>query len=225
MSLTRRVAAIVGKDVLAELRSKEHVTAMFFFAFLVLMIFAFALGPDRLKLQEASPGLLWVAFVFMGVLALAKSVEMERQNDCLDGLLLFPGGREAIYIGKLVGNVCFMLTVELVVFPLFAVLYNLEIWRAFPALLLVGLLGTIGFAAVGTVFSAMTTNLRAREVMLPLLLLPVEIPVILASVKSTEAILKAQPWSEAAPWLQLLGVFDVIYVVVGILVFEYIVEE
>jgi heme exporter protein B len=185
------------KDVTVELRARERVNAMLFFAALVLFIFNFALGPDREKLREVAPGLLWLAFLFTGMLGLARSFQAERENECFEELLLTPGDRESIYYGKLAGNILFMLMAEALILPLFGVLYNLDIWEHLLSLALVALLGTVGFSTIGTLLAAMTAHLRAREVMLPLLLFPLTVPVILGSVRATEAPRGREPLAQA----------------------------
>jgi len=213
------------KDVTVELRARERVNAMLFFAALVLFIFNFALGPDQEKLREVAPGLLWLAFLFTGMLGLARSFQAERENECFEELLLTPGDRESIYYGKLAGTVLFMVMAEALILPLFGILYNLDIWRHLPSLALVAFLGTVGFSAVGTLLAAMTAHLRAREVMLPLLLFPLTVPVILGSVRATEAILAGEGLAGVSHWLKLLVGFDVIFLVVSPLVFEFVLEE
>jgi heme exporter protein B len=213
------------KDVTVELRARERVNAMLFFAALVLFIFNFALGPDREKLREVAPGLLWLAFLFTGMLGLARSFQAERENECFEELLLTPGDRESIYYGKLAGNILFMLMAEALILPLFGVLYNLDIWEHLLSLALVALLGTVGFSTIGTLLAAMTAHLRAREVMLPLLLFPLTVPVILGSVRATEAILAGEGLAGVSHWLKLLAGFDVIFLVVSPLVFEFVLEE
>ncbi len=221
----RRTWAMTRKDVTVELRARERVNAMLFFAALVLFIFNFALGPDREKLREVAPGLLWLAFLFTGMLGLARSFQAERENDCFEELLLTPGDRECIYFGKLAGNVLFMVMAEALILPLFGILYNLDVWGALPSLALVALLGTVGFSTIGTLLAAMTAHLRAREVMLPLLLFPLTVPVILGSVRATEAILSGGGLGEVSHWLKLLAGFDVIFLVACPLAFEFVLEE
>lgn len=223
--IARRTWAMTWKDVVVELRARERVNAMFFFAALVLFIFNFAMGPDREQLRAAAPGLLWLAFLFTGMLGLERSFQAERENDCFEELLLTPGDRESLYFGKLLGNILFMLSAEALILPLFGILYNLEIWGSLPALGLIALLGTVGFSAVGTLLAAMTAHLRARQVMLPLLLFPLAVPVILGSVQSTAAVLSGGGMGEAAHWIKLLVAFDVIYLVVCPLAFEFVLEE
>ena len=224
MTFLRRVMAIARKDVLAEWRDRESVTAMFYFAFLVLFLFAFALGGDQALIRGASSGLLWLAFTFASVLGLARSVQGELEHDCLDGLLLYPAEREAIYLGKLLGNFLVILFVEVVIFPLFAVLYNMDLWSHLPKFLLIAVPGTLGFAAAGTLLSSMTAGLRAREAMLPFLLFPLTLPLLLAAVKGTEVVLRGEPFELAMPWLKLMAAFDIVFLVTSLMTFEYLVE-
>jgi len=225
MTLVRRALAIAWKDLLAEWRDRESFTAMVFFAFLILFLYSFALGGDQALIRAASPGLLWLALIFTSVLGLARSVQAELENECLDGLLLYPAQREAIYLGKLIGNMAVIFLVELVIFPLFAVLYNVDLWAQLPKLLLIAVPGTLGFAAVGTLVSAMTAGLRAREAMLPFLLFPLTIPLILAVVKGTEIVMRGEPFDLAVPWLKLMAAFDVVFITASLLMFEYLVQE
>jgi heme exporter protein B len=221
----RRAAAIVWKDFTVERRTKEGINAMLFFAALVLFIFAFALGPDRTRLREAAPGLLWLAFVFTGVLGLARGFQAEREHDALEGLLGYPGDKGAIYLGKLLGNLLFVGSVELLVVPLMGVFYNLDLWGVAPALLGVALLGTIGFAALGTLYSALTVNLRFREVLLPLLLFPATVPVLLGGVEATAALIRDGTLGPAARWIGMLVAFDAVYLTACLLLFEYVIED
>jgi heme exporter protein B len=225
VGLLRRTWAMTWKDVTVELRARERINAMLFFAALVLFIFNFALGPDREKLREVAPGLLWLAFLFTGMLGLGRSFQAERENECFEELLLTPGDRESIFFGKLAGNVLFMVTAEALILPLFGILYNLDIWAYLPSLALVAFLGTLGFSTLGTLLAAMTAHLRAREVMLPLLLFPLTVPVILGSVRATETILAGGRLGEVSHWLKLLTGFDLIFLVVSPLVFEFVLEE
>jgi heme exporter protein B len=223
--VVRRTWAMTWKDVRVELRARERLNAMLFFAALVLFIFNFALGPDREKLREVAPGLLWLAFLFTGMLGLGRSFQAERENECFEELLLTPGDRESLYFGKLLGNILFMVIAEALILPLFAILYNLDIWRWLPGLFLVAVLGTVGFSSIGTLLAAMTAHLRAREVMLPLLLFPLTVPVILGSVRATDALLAGRGLADAGHWIKLLVGFDVIYLVVCPLLFEFVLEE
>ncbi len=225
MSYVRRACIVLWKDLLTEQRSKESLNALAFFALILLLLFEFALGADRERLAAVLPGLLWLGIILAGLLGLGRSFLAERENDCWEGLLLSPGDKSAIYLGKLAGNFLLMLAVEAVVVALFGIFYNVDLWPALAPLAVIGVLGTLGLAAVGTLFAAMTAQVRARELLFPLLLLPAQVPVLLATVKATEAVLGGQSLGEVAHWLQLLGACDVIYLVVGLLTFEFIMES
>jgi len=224
VSFARRTFAVVWKDVVVERRSKETVNAVLFFSVLLLFVFEFTLGADRDRLTAVLPGLLWLAVLLAGLLGLGRSFVLERDNDCWEALLLTPGDKGAVYVGKLLGNLLLMALVEAIVLVLFTLFMNVDIARAMPGLLLVLLLGTLGIAAVGTLFGAMTAHVRARELLFPVLLLPVLVPVLLAIVKSTEALLAGQPLGTVDHWLKLLVAADVIYVVAGLLTFDVLLE-
>lgn len=224
MSFARRAFAVAWKDLLMERRSKETLNALLFFALLLLFVFQFALGPDRERLAGVLPGVLWLGFILSGLLALGRTFLVEREHDCWEGLLLAPGDKSAIYLGKLAGNLALMGVVEALVLCLFVVFFDIDLGRAFPGLLVVVALGTVGLGAVGTLFAAMTTHIRAREVLFPVLLLPVQVPVLLGTVKATEALLLGEPLGAVAHWIKLLAAADVIYVVVGLLTFDVILE-
>lgn len=225
MIFARRAWVVVWKDLLVERRSKETLNALFFFSLLLLFVFQFALGPDRERLAATLPGLLWLGFILAGLLGLGRTFVLERENDCWEGLLLAPGDKSAIYVGKLAGNLLLMLVVEAMLLALFVIFFNLEIAAALPGLALVVLLGTVGLAAVGTLFAAMTAQVRARELLFPVLLLPVQVPVLLGTVKATEAVLLGEPLGAVGHWLKLLLAADVIYVVAGVLTFDFLLES
>jgi heme exporter protein B len=220
----RHAWIILWKDVATERRRKETLNALFFFALLLLFIFEFTLGGDRDRLTAALPGLLWLGFILSGLLALGRSFLVERENDCWEGLLLSPGDKSAIYLGKLAGNIVVMGVVEAIVVALFGLFFNVDVWAALPGLTLVCVLGTVGLAAMGTTFAAMTAQVRARELLFPVLLLPLQVPLLLGTVKATEAVLLGEPLSSVFHWLKLLMAADLIYVVVGVLTFEFILE-
>lgn len=224
MSFSRRALIVLWKDVLVERRTKEALNALVFFALALLFIFQFALGPDRERLVALLPGLLWLAFVLSALLALGRSFLIERENDCWEGLLLAPGDKSAIYLGKLAGNLALMFTVEGLLLVLFAIFFNLDLTSVLPSLLVVVVLGTVGLATLGTLFAAMTADLRARELLFPVLLLPLEVPVLLGTVKATEAVLSGDGLIAASRWLALLGAADAIFVAVGFLTFEFVIE-
>lgn len=220
----RRAFIVLWKDVALERRSKEALNALAFFAVLLLFLFQFALGADRERLTAAVPGLLWLGFVLSGLLALGRSFVVERENDCWEGLLLAPGDKGAIFLGKLAGNLLLMLVVETLMLVLFGVFFNVDVAASPGPLALVVVLGTVGFAALGTLFAAMTAHVRARELLFPVLLLPVQVPILLATVKATEAALTGAPLASVAHWLGLLVAADVVYVVAGLLTFDFILE-
>jgi heme exporter protein B len=224
VTFARRAWIVVWKDLTVEARSKETLNALVFFALVLMFVFQFALGPDRERLTATLPGLLWLGFILSGLLGLGRTFLAERDNDCWDGLRLAPGDTSAIYVGKLVGNLLLMLAVEAILLGLFAVFFNLDVGRALPGLALVAALGTVGLAAVGTLFAAMTAQVRARELLFPVLLLPVQVPVLLATVKATEAVLLGEPLSAVGHWLRLLAAADVVYVTVGVLTFDVVLE-
>jgi heme exporter protein B len=215
---------VAWKDLLVERRSKETLNALLFFSLALLFVFQFALGPDRERLAAVLPGLLWLGFILSGVLGLGRAFLVERENDCWEGLLLAPGDKSAIYLGKLAGSLALMLVVEALVLALFVVFFNVDLGPALPGLALVIVLGTVGVAAVGTLFAAMTAQVRARELLFPVLLLPVLVPVLLGTVRVTEALLLREPLGEVAHWLKLLVAADVIYLVTGLLTFDVILE-
>jgi len=219
----RKILAIVHKDIIAELRTKEMFSSMFVFALLVIVIFNFAFELRVANIKQVAPGVLWVAFTFAGMLGLNRSFILEKDKGCLEGLLLAPVDRSAIYFGKMLGNLIFMSVVEAIVLPIFWVLFNPPLFS--PALIPVIVLGTLGFAGVGTLFSAIAVHTRAREVMLPILLFPIVVPLMIAAVKITGGLLDGQPLSEMRNWLNLLVGFDVIFLTVSYMTFDYVVEE
>jgi heme exporter protein B len=221
MSWTK-VWAIVRKDLALEKRSREMLSSMFIFGLIVILLFSFSFDLRVERVSQVAPGMLWVAFTFAGMLGLARSFVLERDQGCLDGLLLCPVDRSVLYVGKMLSNLFFISLTEVIILPLCFALFNLA-FR--PLLLPIILLGTLGFSAVGTLVSAMTVHARAREVMLPILLFPVVMPALIAAVKLTAGVLDGQAWSEMRNWLQLLVGFDVIFMVLSYLAFEYIVEE
>lgn len=217
------LSAIIWKDLAAELRSRELLTAMLVFALIVILIFNFSLELDAKARSSVTAGVLWVTFAFAGTLGLNRSMAMEKDRGCLDGLLLAPVDRSAIYFGKAIGNLIFMLVVEAIVLPVYSILYNVNLFQA--GLLLVILLGSIGYVSVGTLLSSMAVQTRTRDVLLPILLFPLIIPVMIAAVKASAGFLQGSPLADITPWINLLLVYDVIFVAVAFMVFDYIVEE
>jgi len=219
----RAIAAIVRKDLAAEWRSRELFTAMLVFALLVILIFNFALELDARARTSVTSGVLWVTFAFAGTLGLNRSMATEVDRGCLDGLLLAPVDRAAIYFGKAVSNLVFMLIVEMIVLPVYGILYNVSLFQ--PGLLLVILLGSVGYVAVGTLLATMAVQTRTRDILLPILLFPLAIPVLIAAVKASDGFLSGLPFAEISSWVNLLITYDVIFVAVALMVFDYVVEE
>jgi heme exporter protein B len=219
----RAMLAVVWKDLAAEFRSRELLSAMLVFSLLVILIFNFALELDIKTRQSVTSGVLWATFAFAGTLGLNRSMIIEKDRGCMDGLLLAPVDRAAIYFGKVISNLAFMLIVEAIVLPIYSVLYNVNLFQA--GLLGVILLGSIGYAAVGTLLAAMSVQTRTRDILLPILLFPVAIPVLLAAVKASGGFLSGAEFSEILTPLNILIVYDVIFIAVAFMVFDYIVEE
>jgi len=219
----RAVTAVAWKDLTAELRSRELLSAMLVFALAVIVIFNFALELDIQTRRSVTSGVLWVTFAFAGTLGLNRSMAVERDRGCLDGLLLAPVDRSAIYFGKMISNLAFMLIVVAIVLPIYSVLYNVNLFQ--PGLLLVILLGSVGYIAVGTLLAAMAIQTRTRDVLLPILLFPVVLPVLISAVKASAGLLQGLEMSEIMPWLNILLVYDVIFMAVAFMVFDFVVEE
>jgi len=221
----RAALAILRKDLRAEFRTKEVFNSSVVFALLVIVVFSLAFEPSAEQAKELSGGLLWIAFVFSGVLALSRTFAREVPNDCLLGLQIAPISPAAIYAGKLLGNLIFLSLLELVLLPLFAVFYNLRLWDQGGWLVLIVFLGSWGLSAVGTSFAAIATNVRLREVMLPVLLFPVELPLILSLVQATTYVIRGgDSIADAAIWLRFCVGFDVIFTIVSGILFEYVLE-
>jgi len=220
----RRALIVAWKDLVVERRSKETLNALLFFSLALLFVFQFTLGPDRERLAAVLPGVLWLGFILSGVLGLGRTFLVERDNDCWEALLLAPGDKSAVYVGKLAASLALMLVVEAIVLALFTLFFNVDLGPALPGLALVIVLGTLGIAAVGALFAAMTAQVRTRELLFPMLLLPVLVPVLLGTVKATEALLLREPLASVAHWWQLLVAADVVYAVVGLLTFDVLLE-
>jgi heme exporter protein B len=216
-----QTAAILRKDLLLEYRSRDVFTGMFVFALVVLVVFNFAFDLRVEQPEAVAPGVLWVTVVFAGVLGVGRTVALEKDRGTLDGLLLAPVDRGAIYLAKAAANAVFMLLVEAITIPVFAALFNAPILRL--ELLGIALLGTLGFAVVGTLFATLAANSRARELLLPVLLLPVLVPVLIAAVEATGALFR--PALPGPPWVSLLIAFDVIFGVLGFLLYESVLES
>jgi len=217
--------AIARKDARSELRGRQAIVSTLFFAAIVLLLFGFALGPDAARLAAAAPGLLWLAVVFAGLLAVSRLHLLETDDGALDQLARYPVSRWAIYAGKALAGFGLMLMIGLLALAAVGILFAADVLAAAPALLLTVTLGALGVAAVGTFYAGVTVRLRAREVMLPLLMLPVLAPLLLGAVKATTAALGGDPFGELGAWLQLLVAFDLIMVVAGAATYGYLLED
>ena len=215
------VFAILWKDVVLELRTKDIVVSALVFALLVIVVFNFAITPTPQTVAFVAPGILWVAFTFGGVLGLNRSIALERESGGMHALLLAPISRDIVFFGKMLGSLLFMLLVEIIVFPIFAVLYNFSLLM--PGLIPVAVLATVAIATVGTLFSAIAANTRSREVMLPLLFFPVVVPAVIAAVEASTSVIQGDnPFDR---WLPFLLAFDALFLVACPFAFHLIVEE
>ncbi len=222
MNTIRSALIIVWKDMIAEWRTKEMFSSMFVFILLVLVIFKFSFDLRISNATLLAPGILWAALTFAGTLQLGRAASLEVEDEHVDGLLLAPMPRSAIYVGKALGNLVFMSITELIMLPIFSALFNLNLFQ--PLILLGIFLGTVGFASVGTLLSAMAAHSRAREVMLPVVLFPIILPVVIAAVKLTAGVIDGAPWKELVTWVRVLIAFDVIFLVISLMTFRFVVE-
>ena len=222
-SFWRALKAVIWKDLAAEWRSREILSAMLVFALLVIFVFNFALELDARTRSSVTAGVLWVTFTFAGTLGLNRSMASEKDRGCMDGLLLAPVDRSAIYFGKMLANLIFMLLVALIVLPVYSILYNQNLFL--PGLFLVTFLGSWGYVAVGTLLAAMAVQARTRDILLPILLFPIVIPVLVAAVKASSGFLQGSTLNEVNTWLNLLLVYDVIFTALAYMVYDFVVEE
>lgn len=221
----KKILAIVKKDIVTEMRTKELFTSMLTFSLLVIVIFNFAFQFSVELVRLAAPAMLWITFTFAGILGLSRSFALEKEGNAVLGLLLTPTDRSLIYFGKMISNTLFVFVVGLVIVPMFVLFFNYSFTDTLVPLIPVIFLGSIGFVSVGTLFSAMAVNTRLREVLLPILLFPIIIPLIASAVKLSGQVLDGKPVSETYSALQLLVAFDIIFVAACAVVFEYVIEE
>lgn len=222
-SFWQAVFAILHKDLQAEMRSRELFNTMVLFALLSTLIFSFALELDRIAREEAVSGVLWVTITFASTLGLNRSMFMEREQNTLDAVLLAPVSRTAVFVGKMLGNFLFTLIVGVVLIPVMSLLYNKPLVQ--PAFFLVLALGVLGFSTVGTLISTMTIQTRARESLLPIAMLPVALPIILAAVRASTGVLTGSEAENWQGWVNLLILINIIYLGLSLLLFEYVIEE
>ncbi|MGC9467516.1 MAG: heme exporter protein CcmB [Anaerolineae bacterium] len=222
MRTMQQISAIIAKDLAAELHTREILSAMFVFGVVALLIFSFALDLRGAVGRAAAPGVLWTTIAFAGTLGLSRSLAREQQSGGISGLLLASEDRTVIFFGKAAGNFVMMVVVEITLLPLGTALLDVNLLR--PAIALVLLLGTLGYAAVGTLLAAVAVNTRAREVMLPILLLPLVVPLLIAAVQATAGLVEGSGLADVNHWLQMIVVYDLLIVAVAVLTFEYVVE-
>ncbi len=220
-----QVKAIVWKDFVTELKTRELFSSMFVFAVLVMLIFIFSIDLSLVNANQIGPGVLWVAILFAGTLGLNRSFALEKENDCLQGLMLTPVDRSAIFFGKMLSNLIFLLIMEAFLLPVFMVFFNVEILPHLGPLLAVILMGTLGFSALGTLLSCLSSNLKTREIMLPILLYPLMVPIAIGAVRLTGQILDGKSLADMMNWVGLILCFDIIYIAVSIITIDHILEE
>jgi heme exporter protein B len=217
------IKAILWKDLLLELKSKDVIISIVSFALLALVIFNFAFGSSPQLASLIAPGAIWVSITFAGVIGLNRLFVIEHDQGSIIGLLLTPVSKDSIYFGKMLSMFVFLTISEIILLPIYAILFNTSITH--PIFLLIVVLGTIGFASLGTLFSAMAVNTRSREIMLPVMFLPIVMPILIGSVVASANILDGGGWSDAARGIHIIIVFDVLSLVISPLLFEHIMQE
>jgi len=223
LNTLRAAGGILWKDLRAEWRSREMLTAMLVFALLVIFIFNFALALDAGTRANVTAGVLWTTLAFAGSLGLNRSFNMEKEQGCLDGLLLAPAERTAIYLAKMVLNLLSMLLTAAIIFPLYSLFYNTNLLH--PQLALIVLLAALGYASSGTLLAAMAVQARTRDILLPILLFPLILPLLLAAVRFTSGVLAGTAFAELRTWFDLILVYDLVFLGLGILLFDWVIEE
>jgi heme exporter protein B len=222
----RDLSALVKKDILDELKSGGAILSMFIFSLLIIVIFNLALGPNLTAQKEIGASVLWITIIFASTLGLNHSFVVEKENSSIKGLMVSPIDRGVLYLGKMVSNVIFLLVVEILAVPVFLLFFDFSISSVILPLMFILFLGTIGISAVGTVLSAISTSTKKRDILLPIILFPVIVPVLIGSVRCTSSILSGiSIVKEAGNWISLLVIFDILFVIVSFLVFEFVLEE
>ncbi len=220
-----KIWAVFRKDLLIELRTKDSLNAMLFFGIVVLVIFNFALEDVRETIRMAVPGVLWISFAFSGTLGLNRIFASEKENSCLQGLLMIPMDRGILYLGKMLAASVFMLVTELIISVFCMIFFNMTVWREIPYLALIFVVGTLGFTAVGTLLAAVAANTRMREVLLPLILFPVVLPILINAVAATNIVLNTVEYGALKLPLTIMSVFTIVFATLAYLLFEYVLEE
>ncbi len=225
MTFIRKLWAIVWKDLLSEFRTKEMILSMCLFSFLVLIIFSFALGTQVMNLKTIVPGILWVVFIFAGLMGLGRCFGVERDRGTLPGLLLCPLSPWGIYLAKMIGTFIFTVIMEIFTLAIFMILFNLNLLPVLIPLGIIIFLGTLGFSTIGTLFSAMSAATRSRDTILSILVFPITVPMLIAAVKATEIVLAGKAMQEVYSSLKLLIAFDMVFLLIAYLTFAFIIEE
>lgn len=217
--------AVLSKDLLVEWRTRTRLNALIFFSVATLLLFSFALGPDTILLRKNASGYLWLGILLSSVLALGESFRVESENGALDGLRVIPTDPRSIFLGKAIGNALLLLGLSVVLLPVMTALYDVTFAEGAWKLALVLFMGCLAIAAPGTIYSAIASNARARDVLLPLLLFPLLIPALLASVKATTLVMQGDPMGQLQSWLGLLSGFILIYWGLGFALFPKVIED
>ena len=215
--------AIFRKDLILELRTRENIGTILPFSVVIAFIFNFTFDPSPQLMATVGPGIIWVAFIFSGTLGMNRLFLLEREFSTLEGLLTSPIPRESIFIGKFLGILCLLLVIEGVLIPIFLVLYNFNLFEI--RFITITFCAAIGFSSVGSLFSAIAVNTKAREIMLPVLFLPIILPIVIAAAAATEKIFTTDGWSSILPWLQLIIFFNLVYLVLSSILFTSVIEE
>ncbi len=221
----RQAGAILAKDLKTEWRAREVFTSMFVFTVLVVVVFQFTIGSNPALIREVAAGVLWVALLFATVIGLQRAVQIEGEEDCLQGVLLAVQDRSALFLAKTLANMIYLLVVSGCILPLFALWFRVDLTASLPALGVILALGIVGLSVLGTLFSLIVLNIRMREVMLPLLFLPVSVPLLIASVYATGDLIDGKTLADIRDYVILITVFDVVFLVLAVLIFDYVVEE
>lgn len=216
---------LLRKDLLEEIRSKEILFSAIAFAFISILTFQFGFGPVASKTPQTAAAIFWIVVLFAGMLGFHRSILIEKNNDCWEALLISPIEHRTLFLSKATSNLLWMLSIEILLWPLLAVWLNVPILKNAALLLLINGIVTVGLAGLGTTLSIISAKSRLRELLLPLLLLPLQVPVLVAAVKSTAAIFEGDLLLEVTPWIKLLGAFDLLFVLVSYLCFPYLIEE
>ena len=224
-AFVRQAGAILAKDLKTEWRAREVFTSMFVFTVLVVVVFQFTIGSNPALIREVAAGVLWVALLFATVIGLQRAVQMEGEEDCLQGVLLAVQDRSALFLAKALANMIYLVVVSGCILPLFALWFRVDLTASLPALGVILVLGVVGLSVLGTLFSLIVLNIRMREVMLPLLFLPVSVPLLIAAVYATADLIDGRTLADVRDYLILMGVFDVVFLVLALLIFDYVVEE